>query len=192
MRNAEIHPPGPASGSATRRALADRVRIGPFEVDRTTHILSKGGIRVPLQEKQFRLLTVFLQKPHEVLTREELHRALWPSAEYGEFDIGLNQAVRRLRRALGDSARNPRWIETLPRIGYRFIGPPATPVSNMRPTPGWIPAMGISRPLLSVMLGLAAIAVAIWLYATWFGPSASEEPILSPAAAAVEGLSRLI
>lgn len=98
------------------------IRFGRFRVDLTTHRLTRDGARVSLQEKQFRLLLALLARPNAVVERSELHHALWPDSDYGEFDVGLNQAVRRLRRALDDSAQDPTWIETIPTVGYRFIG----------------------------------------------------------------------
>ena len=102
------------------------LRFGPFAVDASAHQLRRNGVRAPLQEKQFRLLMTLLNRPNEVVSRAELHHVLWPEEDFGEFDVGLNQAVRRLRLALGDSAADPKWIETIPKVGYRFVGPVKT------------------------------------------------------------------
>ena len=84
---------------------------------------SKQGKRIKLQEQPFRVLTVLPQRPGEVVTREELRNENWPPDTFVDFDNSLNTAVNKLREALGDSADNPRFIETLPRRGYRFLAP---------------------------------------------------------------------
>src|SRR6202142_4738919 len=100
-----------------------RVRSGLFEIDLSSSELYKGGRKVPLQEQPFRVLAMLLERPGEVVTRQELQARLWPADTYVGFDEGLNTAIRKLRTAFGDSAGNPRFIETLPRRGYRFIAP---------------------------------------------------------------------
>jgi Tol biopolymer transport system component/DNA-binding winged helix-turn-helix (wHTH) protein len=98
------------------------VRFGSFEVDVRAGEVRKHGHRIRLQDQPFRILQVLLEHAGEVVTREELQRQIWPSDTFVDFDRGLNNAVKRLREALGDSAEHPRFIETLPRRGYRFIG----------------------------------------------------------------------
>src|SRR5215472_900130 len=97
------------------------IRFGVFEVDPRAGELRSKGSRVKLQEQPLQVLLAVLDKPGEVVTREELRARLWPTDTFVDFDHGLNAAVRRLRDALGDTAENPRYIETLPRRGYRFI-----------------------------------------------------------------------
>ena len=99
------------------------LRFGTFEVDVRSGELRKQGVRVKLQEQPFHVLTVLLQRPGEVVTREELRNQNWPADTFVDFDNSLNTAINKLREALGDSADNPRFIETLPRRGYRFIAP---------------------------------------------------------------------
>ena len=99
------------------------LRFGVFEVDVRSGELRKQGVRVKLQEQPFHVLTVLLQCPGEVVSREELRNQNWPADTFVDFDNGLNTAINKLREALGDSADNPRFIETLPRRGYRFIAP---------------------------------------------------------------------
>jgi Tol biopolymer transport system component/DNA-binding winged helix-turn-helix (wHTH) protein len=99
------------------------VRFGIFEVDLRTAELRKGGLKVKLSGQPFQVLTILLEHPGELVTREELRQRLWPSDTFVDFDRGLNAAVNRVREALGDSAETPRFVETLPRRGYRFIGP---------------------------------------------------------------------
>jgi TolB-like protein len=98
------------------------VSFGPYRVDLRSGELYKGGVRIVLQGQTFRLLEGLLERPGEVLGREELRARLWPSDTYVDFEHSINAAVRRLRRALGDSADAPRYIETLHRRGYRFVG----------------------------------------------------------------------
>jgi DNA-binding winged helix-turn-helix (wHTH) protein/tetratricopeptide (TPR) repeat protein len=99
------------------------LRFGVFEVDVRSGELRKQGVRIKLQEQPFHVLTVLLQRPGEVVTREELRNQNWPADTFVDFDNSLNTAINKLREALGDSADNPRFIETLPRRGYRFIAP---------------------------------------------------------------------
>jgi len=100
-----------------------RIRTGLYDIDLSCPELRKDGVRVPLQEQPFRVLSLLLERPGEVVTREELQIKLWPADTYVAFDEGINTAIRKLRSAFGDSADNPRFIETLPRRGYRFIAP---------------------------------------------------------------------
>jgi len=101
------------------------VRFGLFEVDLDQRLLSKEGIRVRLQDQPFQVLVLLLERPYEVVTREEIQQKLWPADTYVAFDDGLNTAIKKLRLALGDSADNPRFIETVPRRGYRFLANPS-------------------------------------------------------------------
>lgn len=97
------------------------IRFGKFEIDLRTPELRTKSSRIKLQEQPFRVLCVLLEQPGELVTREELRSRLWPADTFVDFDVGLNTAIKKLRDALGDSAENPRYIETIPRRGYRFI-----------------------------------------------------------------------
>jgi Tol biopolymer transport system component/DNA-binding winged helix-turn-helix (wHTH) protein len=97
------------------------LRFGVFDVDLRTQELRKYGTRLKLPRQSFQVLQILLERPGELVTREELHKALWSSDTFVDFDHGLNNAVKRIRKALGDSADAPHFIETLPRLGYRFI-----------------------------------------------------------------------
>src|SRR6201981_1142153 len=99
------------------------IRFGIFEVDLRAGQLRRSGVKVRLQEQPFQVLSMLLERPGEVVTREDLHARLWPADTFVDFDHGLNAAVKRLRDALGDSAENPRFVETLARRGSRFISP---------------------------------------------------------------------
>src|SRR5216683_1499579 len=96
-------------------------RFGVFELNLRTGELRKQGVRLKLQGKAFTLLQALLERPGQVVTREELRQRLWPSGVFVDAESGLNSAANRLRIALGDSADNPRFIETLARTGYRFV-----------------------------------------------------------------------
>lgn len=100
-----------------------RVRFGPFEADLYSCELHKDGLRVKLQGQPFQVLTLLLQRPGEMISRQELHQKLWPSDTFVDFDVGLNNAIKRLRAALNDEAGAPRYVETLSRRGYRLIVP---------------------------------------------------------------------
>jgi DNA-binding winged helix-turn-helix (wHTH) protein/tetratricopeptide (TPR) repeat protein len=102
-------------------ARTRRTRFGAFEVDLRSGELHKHGIRLKLQDQPFHLLALLMEHPGEVVTREELRQKLWPADTFVDFDTGLNSAIKKLRDVLGDSAEEPRYIETLPRRGYRFI-----------------------------------------------------------------------
>jgi len=97
-------------------------RFGAFEVDLRSGEVYKRGIRLKLQDQPFQVLALLLERAGDVVTREQLRQKLWPADTFVDFDTGLNSAVKKLRDVLGDSAEEPRYIETLPRRGYRFIG----------------------------------------------------------------------
>ena len=100
----------------------ERFRFGVFEVDLRSGELRKQGIKIKLHDQPFQILAMLVEHPGEVVTREQLQQRLWPADTFVDFDRGLNSAVKKLRDALGDSAEIPRYVETLPRRGYRFIG----------------------------------------------------------------------
>ena len=104
------------------RSARAPVRFGPFELDRDAEELRKNGIKIRLQEQPLQILEILLQHPGKVIAREELREKTWPSDTFVDFDHGINNAIKRLREALGDNTETPRYIETLPRRGYRFIG----------------------------------------------------------------------
>jgi TolB-like protein/DNA-binding winged helix-turn-helix (wHTH) protein len=101
----------------------DVVRFGTFELDLRARELHKNGLKIHLPEQSIQILAMLLERPGEVVTREEIQAKLWPDDTIVEFDHSINAAVKRLRQALGDSADNARFVETLARRGYRFIAP---------------------------------------------------------------------
>src|SRR5215469_555738 len=101
----------------------DRYRFGPFDLDTHTGELRKHGVRIQLQKQPFQILTVLVGRSGEIVPRVEIQSLLWPDNTTVEFDHGINAAIRRLRVALGDSAEEPHYIETVARRGYRFLVP---------------------------------------------------------------------
>lgn len=162
------------------------VRFGPFELDGRSGELRKSGVRVPLQDQPLKLLERLLDRPGEIVTRDELRGCLWPDDTFVDFEQGVNAAVKRLREALADSAETPRFIQTLPRRGYRFIAPvacdngtpPAAAISDtagVRPRLGWRAAAGA---------GLAGVVLVAAAWIILVRPSergASAAPPLLPA-----------
>ena len=124
------------SSSAPKGA---RYRFGPFELDPAQGRLSRSGSRVKLQDLPLRLLVLLVERPGEIVTREEFRQRLWPEDTFVEFDNSLGVAVRKLREALRDDADAPRFVETVPRRGYRFVAPVTvqdsadSPISRERP-----------------------------------------------------------
>src|SRR6202045_3374614 len=117
------------------------VRFGAFEVDLKTTEVRKHGMRLKISEQPFQILAILLEKPGEVVTRDELRERLWPGDTFVDFDHGLNNAVMRLREALADSSDRPRFVETLPRRGYRFIAPIEELRSPVRDAPAALRAV---------------------------------------------------
>src|SRR6184192_1176474 len=104
------------------RSSQGNVRFGAFELDEDAGELRREGTKVRLQEQPLQILQILLEQPGKVVLREELRKRVWPSDTFVDFDHGINNAIKRLREALGDLAETPHYIETLPRRGYRFIG----------------------------------------------------------------------
>jgi DNA-binding winged helix-turn-helix (wHTH) protein/tetratricopeptide (TPR) repeat protein len=117
------------------------VRFGSFEADFQDGKLTKAGIRIHLQEQPLQILALLLERPGQIVTREEIRQKLWSRDTFVEFDDALNTAVRKLRAALNDSADNPRFLETVPRRGYRFIAPVAWIPELQNITPVAVPAV---------------------------------------------------
>src|SRR5579864_6839808 len=133
-----------------------RVSFGAFEVDPAAGELRKSGVRIKLHEKPFQILLTLLEHPGEVVTRKELQKRLWPQDTFVEFENGLNNAIGRLREALGDTADTPHFIETIPRRGYRFIAEefPKSPTQKGVPSQRWLIAVGFAI-VIAVAAGLA-------------------------------------
>jgi len=113
--------------------LTSVVRFGTYEVSLQSGEVRKAGLRIKVQQQPMKLLEILLERPGEVVTREELRSRVWPNESFGDFDQALNIAIGKLRSALGDSAENPRFIETLPKRGYRFLADVSVVDADTRP-----------------------------------------------------------
>jgi cholera toxin transcriptional activator len=123
-RNREIRRAiGYTAYDMTDTQTARRYRFGAFEVDTGTGELRRQGIRIKLNAQPFQVLSLLLDRPGELLTRDQISRELWPGGTFVDYEHGVNSAVNRIREALGDTAGNPRFVETLARRGYRFVAP---------------------------------------------------------------------
>jgi len=159
-------------------------RFGIFEADPANARLMRNGIRVRLQDQPFRVLVLLLERAGQVVSREELRAQLWPAGTFVDFDGSLNAALKRLRTALGDDADNPRFIETVPKRGYRFLAP----VSTVQFTPMEAPAGSAASALPSPpplrtarILGMAGLALVVVLSAVmWRNRGASPPPAPAP------------
>ncbi|HEY7404694.1 MAG TPA: winged helix-turn-helix domain-containing protein [Candidatus Angelobacter sp.] len=129
--------PSTSTGSKAVAKLSSHqvARFGSFEVDFRERKLTKGGIRIRLQEQPFRILALLLERPGELVTREQIRLQVWPQDLFVDFDAALNTAVGKLRAALNDSADSPRFLETVPRHGYRFVAPVVWPSEVEEPVP---------------------------------------------------------
>jgi len=114
---------GHSKPTMTDQQPARRYRFGAFEADAATGELRRKGTRIKLNAQPFQVLLLLLDRPGELLTREEISRELWPEGTFVDYEHGVNSAVNRIREALGDTAGNPRFVETLARRGYRFVAP---------------------------------------------------------------------
>src|ERR1700731_630687 len=146
-----------AGGQGSRR------RFGAFEVDLRAGELRRNGLKVKLQEQPLQVLTLLLERPGEVISRDDLRNRLWPADTFVDFDHSLNAAIKRLRDTLGDSAENPRFVETVARRGYRFVAP-----VGGAPTNGVVPEVAapqVTEPIFrqAQVWWLASAAAAIVL-----------------------------
>lgn len=180
--------------SASKEPLT-LIPFGPFEADLTSQELRKLGRRLRLPRQSFQILKMLLERPGELVTREELHAALWPADTFVDFEHGLNAAINRLREALGDDADDPRYIETLPRRGYRFIAPitqlddASVPLQvTVKVTEqGTVdsPPKSIPRPWWHLALGIAALCLFVVAAFYWF-----RSPLPPPRVLAYRQLTR--
>ncbi len=166
-------------------AVSRILRFGVFEADLQARELRKQGMQIKLQEQPFQILEFLLEHPGEIVTREQLREKLWPADTFVDVDNSVNAAINRLREALGDSAESPRFVETLPRRGYRFVAPvtevkgadgsaskTANPVTHAQPDALWPDRSSKTRSFagrLVVALGICAVlaVVLLWGWEKW-------------------------
>ncbi len=159
-------------------------QFGPFEVDVRARVLRKTGIKIRLQEQPFQVLVALLEAKGDIVSREDLRERLWPRGTFVEFDRGLNTAVKKIRAALCDDAVLPRYIETIPRRGYRFLQPvntidiPETRAARRRTVEpatvfGWLPW------IVSVIAAVTAILLAAYLGEKFTGAQWRHIPTLA-------------
>lgn len=185
------------------------LRFGVFEVDFRAAELRKRGLRIKLQDQPFQILALLLEHPGELVTRDELRQTLWSADTFVDFDRSLNKAVNKLRLALGDSAESPRFIETVPRHGYRFIFPlnvedgrasgAASPPIRRAVERELLPGEFIGRPRSqtgsgrvdsrprfgfrrsSFLIGISAVALILaWIFLHWRAASPPSPPTRIP------------
>jgi Tol biopolymer transport system component/DNA-binding winged helix-turn-helix (wHTH) protein len=151
--------------------------FGPFEADLQTQELRRNGVLLRLPGQSFQILTILLQRPGQLVSREELQEALWPVDTFVDFEKGINAAVNRLREALCDSADGPRYVETLPRRGYRLIVPVTDADTTVEQQPLASPSASLRgrRPwriaLFALVFVLAAGSIALWMTFLRAGPA---------------------
>src|SRR5215470_12513696 len=173
----------PVTQTGSEESLSDRrVRFGVFEVDFRVGELRKNGLKVKLHAQPLAVLKILLERPGEIVTREELQQNLWGSNTFVDFEHGLNKTINKLREALSDNADTPRYIETLPRRGYRFIAPVTLP----SPGPELIPVQPKSKSRLTLWAACAvAVLLAIGIYRFGFRNRTSNAPASGKAMLAV-------
>ena len=134
------------------------IQFGLFELDLDARELRRSGVRIKLQEQPFQILAMLLERRSEIVTREELQKRLWPRDTFVDFDLSLNSAVKKLRQALSDDSENPRFIETLYRRGYRFIGQTNGTAETLVVRNRAFPFLTYSAPVLIIIT-----VVAVWM-----------------------------
>jgi eukaryotic-like serine/threonine-protein kinase len=170
MSGVQLHRPD--SGSV--------VRFGAYEIDLQQGELRKSGLRVRLQEQPLQVLIILLRRPGEVVTREDLRQAIWPEDTFVDFDHALNTAVKKIRAALADDADNPRFIETVPRRGYRFIAP-VEKTGQGSPQNSASATLGQPNPSrIFAIVGVVAVVIALVGVALKFVPRHRVESAGSP------------
>jgi TolB-like protein/DNA-binding winged helix-turn-helix (wHTH) protein/Tfp pilus assembly protein PilF len=166
-------------------AAARVLRFGAFEADLHARELRRQGMQIKLQEQPFQILELLLEHPGEIVTREQLRQKLWPADTFVDVDNSVNAAINRLREALGDSTESPRFVETVPRRGYRFVAPvtalspserglasePASLVIPARPGPvdagGNFKAKSFLRKMYVALGSLALVVASVWAWNQW-------------------------
>ena len=156
------------NGDSGRGKGSNTIRFGPFEADLHAGEVRKSGIRVKLQDQPFKVLQILLERPGTLVTRDELQSRIWPAESFGDFDHAVNVAVGKLRTALGDTADNACFIETVPRRGYRFVAkleepPVEAPAIEPPPLIPAAPAAGSPRRAVWILVAVFAAAILVGL-----------------------------
>jgi TolB-like protein/DNA-binding winged helix-turn-helix (wHTH) protein/Flp pilus assembly protein TadD len=184
---------------ATQPGIAHRVRFDAFELDVRAGELRKHGVRLRLRGQPLQVLEILLERPGDVVTREELHTRIWPADTFVNFDHSLHNAISRIREVLGDSPETPRYIETLPRRGYRYIGPvehletfQLAPETGDRTSQPMVPVTSPKHKNRSLVLALCAVfalGLVAWAVQRYFQAKAAILPIQSIAVLPLANLS---
>jgi DNA-binding winged helix-turn-helix (wHTH) protein/tetratricopeptide (TPR) repeat protein len=165
-------------------------RFGLFEADVLHKTLTRNGVRVKIQDQPYRVLLLLLDRPGEIVSREELRQSLWPDGTFVDFDGSLNVILKKLRAAIDDDSDNPRFIETVPRHGYRFIAPvtatrdePQLPVEAVHPVAPQIDApplpLAIQSNRRSIIYSAASLALVVAFIAAWTHWSATKSTAIA-------------
>jgi len=159
----------PTSAESSSLSSGRYIRLGPFQIDQQRQEITKNGEKLKLQGKVYRVLMTLLEKPGEVVTREELRQRLWPAETYVNYDANVNTTVNKLRLALGDSSDRPIYIETIPRKGYCLLVQPEISTTPTTPTvsiaePGDLPTKMSDKSHASiwnvvVIIGLLLVGI---------------------------------
>jgi TolB-like protein/DNA-binding winged helix-turn-helix (wHTH) protein/Flp pilus assembly protein TadD len=184
---------------ATQPRIAHRLRFDGFELDVRAGELRKHGIRLRLRGQPLQVLETLLESPGDVVTREELHTRIWPADTFVNFDHSLHNAISRIREVLGDSPETPRYIETLPRRGYRYIGPvehletlqlaPETGDRTSQPVAPVTSPRHKNKSLVLILCALFAVGLVAWAVRQYFQAKAAVLPIHSIAVLPLANLS---
>ena len=183
---------------ATSASLSQTVRFDGFELDTRAGQLRKRGVKLRLRGQPLQVLAILVEHAGEVVTREELQTQIWPADTFVDFDHGLHNAIARIREVLGDSAEKPRYIETLPRRGYRFIGPVEdfqTPrlaeasVGDASPAATLAPPRKRNPTLIFILCALFVLALGTWTVLRYVYAKGAVQPIHSIAVLPLDNLS---
>jgi TolB-like protein/DNA-binding winged helix-turn-helix (wHTH) protein/Tfp pilus assembly protein PilF len=181
---------------ATQPRVSDTLQFDGYELDVRAGELRKHGVRLRLRGQPLQVLEILLERPGEVVTREELQTRIWSGNAFGDFDHNLHNAVARIREALGDSPENPRYIETLPRRGYRYVGPtedfqkPQLAIETGDHTAQPVALIAPPKRKRNLVLVLCALlALGLVALSTWFHAKAEVAPIRSIAVLPLKNFS---
>jgi TolB-like protein/DNA-binding winged helix-turn-helix (wHTH) protein/Tfp pilus assembly protein PilF len=183
---------------ATSASVSHTIRFDGFELDTRAGQLRKRGVKLRLRGQPLQVLAILVEHAGEVVTREELQTQIWPADTFVDFDHGLHNSIARIREVLGDSAETPRYIETLPRRGYRFIGQvedfqtprlAEAPVANASPAATLAPPRKRNPTLVFILCALFLLGLAAWTVRRYVYAKPAVQPVLSIAVLPLDNLS---